>query len=63
MLTVYPAGQGAPTASNVNFVAKETAANLAVVKVDDLGRFTAYHHSSGSTHVVADQAGYFIAPA
>ncbi|MEV4491732.1 hypothetical protein AB0K04_16630 [Micromonospora coxensis] len=63
VLTVYPAGQGAPTASNVNFVARETAANLAVVKVDDLGRFTAYNNSSGSTHVVADQAGYFIAPA
>ncbi|MEH0824849.1 MULTISPECIES: right-handed parallel beta-helix repeat-containing protein [unclassified Micromonospora] len=63
VLTAYPAGQAAPTASNVNFVAKETASNLAVVKVGADGRIAAYNNSSGSTHVVVDQAGYFIAPA
>ncbi|MEU5789141.1 hypothetical protein ABZ754_15610 [Micromonospora purpureochromogenes] len=63
VLTAYPAGQAAPTASNVNFVARETASNLAVVKVGADGRIAAYNNSSGSTHVVVDQAGYFIAPA
>ncbi|MEH0824851.1 MULTISPECIES: right-handed parallel beta-helix repeat-containing protein [unclassified Micromonospora] len=63
VLTAYPYGEEAPAASNVNFVAEETASNLAVVKVGASGEISAFHKSSGATHVIADQSGYFIAPA
>ncbi|WP_157745815.1 NosD domain-containing protein [Micromonospora purpureochromogenes] len=63
VLTAYPAGEAAPTASNVNFVAGETAANLAVVKVGANGQVAAFNNSSGYTHAIVDQSGYFIAPA
>ncbi|MFI7603566.1 NosD domain-containing protein [Micromonospora sp. NPDC049366] len=60
VLTAYPYGEARPTASNVNFVAGETASNLAVVKTGD-GLLSLYNNSSGSSHVIVDQAGYFIA--
>ncbi|MGB2569263.1 right-handed parallel beta-helix repeat-containing protein [Micromonospora citrea] len=63
VLTAYPADEAAPTASNVNFVAGETAANLAVVKVGANGQVAAFNNSSGYTHAIVDQSGYFIAPA
>ncbi len=59
VLIAHPAGEARPTASNVNFVAGETASNLAIVG----GRgMTLYNNSSGTTHVIVDQAGVFIAP-
>ncbi|MFC8615619.1 right-handed parallel beta-helix repeat-containing protein [Micromonospora purpureochromogenes] len=63
VLTAYPADEAAPTASNVNFVAGETASNLAVVKVGANGQVAAFNNSSGYTHAIVDQSGYFIAPA
>lgn len=60
VLAVYPPG-GTPTTSSVNFLARETASNLAVVKLGAEGRMAAYNNSSGSTHVIVDQSGYFIA--
>ncbi|MEH0824850.1 MULTISPECIES: right-handed parallel beta-helix repeat-containing protein [unclassified Micromonospora] len=63
VLTAYPADEAAPTASNVNFVAGETASNLAVVKVGANGQVAAFNNSSGDTHAIVDQSGYFIAPA
>ncbi|MCO1596809.1 hypothetical protein M8C17_16765 [Micromonospora sp. RHAY321] len=61
VLTAYPSGVATPSASNVNFVAGETASNLAVVRVGD-GYVDAFNNSSGQTHVVVDQSGYFFAP-
>ncbi|MBM0234044.1 right-handed parallel beta-helix repeat-containing protein [Micromonospora sp. STR1_7] len=64
LLTAYPAAETAPpTASNVNFVVGETASNLAVVQVGAAGRVGLFHNSSGTTHAVVDQSGYFIASA
>ncbi|WP_446211764.1 right-handed parallel beta-helix repeat-containing protein [Micromonospora sp. IBSANI012] len=64
VLTVYPeTGAAPPTASNVNFVAGETAANLAIVRTGTAMKVGAYHQSSGWTDLIVDQAGYFIAPA
>ncbi|MCO1596190.1 right-handed parallel beta-helix repeat-containing protein [Micromonospora sp. RHAY321] len=60
VLAVYPPG-GTPSTSTVNFLARETASNLAVVKVGAEARIAAYNNSSGSTHVIVDQSGYFIA--
>ncbi|MCZ7373344.1 hypothetical protein [Micromonospora sp. WMMC250] len=61
MLTLYPAGGQRPTASNVNFVAGETASNATVVAVGS--GIDLFHNSSGTSHVIVDQAGYFIAAA
>ncbi|MDG4835639.1 right-handed parallel beta-helix repeat-containing protein [Micromonospora sp. WMMD967] len=61
VLTAYPSGATRPTASNVNFVAGETASNLVVSKSD--GYVDVFNNSSGTAHLIADQSGYFIASA
>ncbi|MFI7603567.1 hypothetical protein ACIBTV_00400 [Micromonospora sp. NPDC049366] len=62
VLIGYPYNKPRPTASNVNFIAGETAANMAVIGTE-LGAVALYNASSGDTHVIVDQAGYFIAAA
>jgi len=57
-LTVWPAGDTRPTASNLNFVAGLVVPNLVVVKVGFLGRVSIYNNS-GSVNVLADVVGYF----
>jgi len=57
-LTVYPAGQPVPTASNVNFAAGQTIPNLVAVKVGTNGQI-AFANAVGSTHVIFDLGGYF----
>ena len=60
-LTLYPAGESAPLASNLNWSAGETVANLAIVPVG-VGGAIVIHNSTGATQVVVDLQGYF-APA
>ncbi|MBM0275800.1 hypothetical protein [Micromonospora tarensis] len=60
VLTAYPNGSVQPTASNVNFVAGETASNHAIVGVGADENIVLFNNSSGSTHLIVDQAGYFI---
>ncbi|MBV8981295.1 MAG: PD40 domain-containing protein, partial [Acidimicrobiia bacterium] len=57
-LTAYPAGIARPAASNLNFVAGETIANLVTVKVGTGGKFSVYN-LAGLTHVVADVVGWY----
>jgi hypothetical protein len=55
-LTVYPYPGDVPLASNVNFVAGQTVANLAYAPAGpDVGFF----NSAGSTHIVVDLFGAF----
>ncbi|WP_157744997.1 right-handed parallel beta-helix repeat-containing protein [Micromonospora coxensis] len=61
VLIAHPSAQARPTASNVNFVAGETASNAALVAVN-FG-VDVYNSSSGTAHVILDQSGYFIGPA
>ncbi|MGQ5262874.1 right-handed parallel beta-helix repeat-containing protein [Micromonospora sp. ZYX-F-536] len=61
VLTLHPGGAARPTASNVNFVTGETASNAAVVAVGS--GVDLFHNSGGTSHVIVDQAGYFIAAA
>ena len=61
-LSVYPAGESRPIASNLNWVGGETRANLVVVPVGSGGSVSFYNHS-GQTEVVADLQGYFSPPA
>ena len=58
-LTVWPGG-ARPLASNLNYGPGQTVPNLVVVKVSDLGRVSLFNHS-GSSHLVADVAGWFAA--
>ncbi|MDG4806685.1 DUF1565 domain-containing protein [Micromonospora sp. WMMD1120] len=58
VLTVYPAGSSVPTASNLNFVAGQTIPNLVTVPVVN-GRLVILNNSSGTTHVLADLAGWY----
>jgi hypothetical protein len=60
-ITVYPAGSSRPTVSNLNFAAGQTIPNLTAVKTGTGGAVTLYNGSSGTVHLIADIAGYFIA--
>ncbi len=57
-LTVYPAGESRPLASNLNFAAGETVANQVVVPLGAGGAVTVYN-AVGETDVVVDVAGWF----
>jgi hypothetical protein len=59
-VTVYPDGESRPTASNLNFSAGETIANLVTVPVGADGEVDFYNHV-GSTDLVADLEGYYTA--
>jgi len=65
---VFPADQALPTASNLNFVAGQTVANLVVVKLGQGGgnagkvkiNNTGGNANAGTVHVVADVVGYYM---
>ena len=57
-LTAYPTGATRPTASNLNFTAGQTVANLVTVKVGDGGAVT-FYNLDGTTDVVVDVVGYY----
>jgi hypothetical protein len=57
-LTVFPTGEARPLAANLNFTPAKTVPNLVVAKVGAGGEVDLFN-SAGSTHVVADVAGWF----
>jgi hypothetical protein len=59
-LTVFPAGDAKPNASNLNFVAGQVVANLVIAKLGAGGRLTLFN-LAGATDVIADVAGWFAA--
>jgi uncharacterized protein YvpB len=59
-LTVFPAGESTPVASNLNFSQGETVANLTVVLVGVNGQVSLYS-ADGTVQVVVDLEGYFEA--
>jgi hypothetical protein len=59
-LTVYPTGVARPLASNLDFVAGQTIANLVTVAVGTAGKVTIYN-STGATDVIFDVAGWVSA--
>lgn len=61
ILIVYPTGTTRPLASNLNWTAGKTIANLVEVPVGTAGKVT-FYNAKGSTHVIADLEGYFAAP-
>jgi hypothetical protein len=60
-LTIYPAGVPRPVASNLNWVAEQTRANLVEVAVDANGQVTAFN-GAGSADVIFDIVGYVSIP-
>ena len=57
-VTVWPAGEDRPLASNLNFVQGQTVPNLVFAKVGKAGQVCLYAHSTGA-HVVVDIVGFF----
>ena len=57
-LTVWPTGQTRPTASNLNYINRQTVANLVIAKVDPAGQVSIYNNQ-GEVHVIADVVGWF----
>lgn len=60
-VTAYPAGVARPLASNLNFAAGATEANLVVVQVGAAGVVDLY--ASAATQLVADVSGYYTTAA
>lgn len=58
-VTAY--GGSRPTASNLNFLKNQTVSNLVVVPVGSDGRVSLFNGSTGTVHLLADIAGYFLA--
>ncbi|WP_327375935.1 S53 family peptidase [Streptomyces sp. NBC_01216] len=57
-LTVWPDGTSLPTASNLNWTAGQTTANLVTVPVVN-GKID-FRSKSGTVHVIADLFGYYM---
>ncbi len=60
-LTVWPAGQAQPLASDLNWSPGEVKANLVVATLGASGAISIYSNS-GSTDVIIDVVGYFTSP-
>jgi hypothetical protein len=58
-IRLYPRQPVPPKVSNLNVAKGATCANLAVVKLSDLGRVL-LRNNAGSVHLIADLAGYFV---
>ncbi|MEO5678193.1 MAG: hypothetical protein ABIS47_00830 [Acidimicrobiales bacterium] len=58
-LTVFPTGETAPNASNLNFVANETIPNAVIAKVGVGGKISITNSAAGTTQVIIDIEGYF----
>ncbi|WP_392544700.1 collagen binding domain-containing protein [Oryzobacter telluris] len=60
-VTAYPTGEAPPNASNLNLITGEVRPNLVIAKVGTGGKVR-LRNNAGSTHLLADVAGYFVAP-
>ena len=56
-VAVYPCGTAVPTASNINYVAGDTAANLVIAKIGTGGAVCIFN--SAGVDLIADINGYF----
>ena len=63
-LVLYPADEGAPLSSTINFQSGQTRGNNALLKLDGAGALSALATvlGDGSVHVVVDVNGYFAEP-
>jgi hypothetical protein len=57
-LTIWPADEPMPTVSTLNFLAGETVANAATLKLADNGKIS-INNPFGDSHVIVDVAGWY----
>jgi hypothetical protein len=62
-VSVSPTDPKRPAVSTLNHAAGQTIANAAIVPPGLCGKSTFFNGSSGSTHLIADVAGYFLGTA
>ncbi len=60
-LTVHADGTAVPDSSNINFEPGRTVANLVLAPMGGNGKVALENASGGTTHLVADVAGYVLA--
>ena len=60
-ITAHASGAALPNASNLNFSKGQTVPNSVTVPVGADGKVTLFNRSSGTTELIADVAGYYIA--
>jgi len=60
-VTVWPSGPTRPEASNLNFAAGSTVANLVVAPIGDNGR-ASFFVAGSPAHLIADVLGYYVVP-
>ncbi|MDN5775922.1 MAG: DUF1906 domain-containing protein [Humibacillus sp.] len=60
-LTVYDEGAARPRVSNLNFVKGQTVPNLVIAPVGAGGKVALYNGSRGTTSLIADIGGYYLA--
>jgi hypothetical protein len=60
-LTIWPAGTTRPVVSNLNFAPGAPVPNLVTVKLGSGGKVSIFNFA-GTTHVLADVAGYYKGP-
>jgi hypothetical protein len=58
-VTVWPAGQPRPLASNLNMVAGDTVPNQVIAAIGANGAVSLYN-AFGNVHLIADLTGYFV---
>ncbi|MDI3213430.1 hypothetical protein [Arthrobacter sp. AL12] len=61
LITAYASGATKPNTSNQNFSKGQTVPNSVTVPVGADGKVTLFNRSSGTTHLIADVAGYYLA--
>jgi hypothetical protein len=59
-ITVFPAGEAMPEASNLNLVPGQTRANSVTVGLDSADRRISLYNNAGNTHLIVDVAGYYV---
>jgi hypothetical protein len=60
-LTVYPAGEGRPLASNLNWAQNQTIPNLVETAIGSNGQISIYN-AQGSANIIADVEGWVATP-
>jgi hypothetical protein len=61
-VTVWPAGEAQPNASNLNFEPAQTVANSVIVQLGSNGAIS-FFNETGTTHLVVDVVGWFASDA
>ncbi|WP_332601919.1 polysaccharide deacetylase family protein [Arthrobacter sp. S2(2024)] len=60
-VTAYASGTARPNASNLNYATGQIVPNSVTVPVGADGKVTLYNQSSGTTQLIADVSGYYLA--